>query len=289
MSGLYEGGYLRKSIMVDGKKVAPKLNNFKLYSETTLPQAPRLEGAGLADFLKKAYKKIATTASNVASGISGRVQGVIQGRNDYPPAERDLIAKHGECKITGICLYREQIASGVKKLVNIISLGQFNQVKNKYGIDELYHLMMVITVDNNGVAVPILIEKNDVINIHEYPNISPNAQKQELLISPNFNYTMNQFLDNTQAFMGVDYFTYDSLKNNCQRFIKSFILANPPLEKDNPECLKFVEQDTTGLERDLNPRTKNIFRGVTDLASRFNVLAKGRGFDSQNPNHTFTE
>ena len=86
---LYEGGYLRKSIMVDGKKVAPKLNNFKIYLDslrleeppkkyamgllsnvgTTLPQAPRLEpsefsqpreleGAGLTDFLKKAILSI---------------------------------------------------------------------------------------------------------------------------------------------------------------------------------------------------------------------------------------
>ena len=246
------------------------------------------EGGGLADYLKSAYRKIAEKATAVSSAISGTVQALVSGRDDYPPAERDLIRTYGDSKITGICLYREKLASGVNTLVNVISLGQFNKVKDKYGIDELYHLYMVITVGYNGTSVPILIEKNEVINIHEYPKISPTAQKLELLISPNFDYTFKHFLDDAQGFMGNDYFVYDAITNNCQRFIKSLILANPPLEKDNPECLKFVEQDTTGLERDLSPTSKNIFRGITDLASKFNILAKGKGFDNSNPDHHYT-
>ena len=85
--------------------------------------------------------------------------------------------------------------------------------------------------------------------------------------------------------MGNDYFTYDAMTNNCQRFIKSAILANPPLQQENPEAFRFVEQDITGLQRDLSSTTKNIFKGTTDLAARLNVLAKGRGFDSSNENH----
>ena len=79
-----------------------------------------------------------------------------------------------------------------------------------------------------------------------------------------------------------DYFTYDAMTNNCQRYIKSLILANPPLQQENPEVIKFIEQDTTGLQRDLSPTTKNIFRATTDLASRLNVLARGKGFYGDN-------
>ena len=241
------------------------------------------EGGGLADFLKKAYQK----TKNLVQNVGDRVTGVFSGRGDnYPPAERDLINKYGDNKIVDICLYREKLAKPVNFLVNAISLGQFNKIKNRYGYDDMFHLMMVITLDNN---VPILLEKNEVINIHEYPNISQSAEKMELNTPFNFNTTFKQFLDNAQNFMGADYFSYDPMKNNCQRYIKSLIIANPPLERENPESIKFVEQDTTGLQRDLSPTSQRIFKATTDLAAKLNVLAKGKGFNSDNPNHYYNE
>jgi hypothetical protein len=228
------------------------------------------EGAGLADYLKSAYQK----TKNITQNVSGRITGAIMGRNDYPPAERSIIDRYGNQKIVKICIYREKLDKSINTLVNVISLGQFNKVKNEYGYDHFYHLMMVVTLENN---VPILIEKNEVINLHEYPKINPDAQKMELFIPPNFDMTFKQFLNNGQAFMGNDYFTYDALNNNCQRFIKSLILANR-LGKDNPSIISFIEQDTTGLKRDLSPLTQSLFRKTTDLAARLNVLAKGKGF-----------
>jgi hypothetical protein len=135
---------------------------------------------------------------------------------------------------------------------------------------------MVVTLEG---GIPILVEKNEVINIHEYPNIKPNAQKFELTIPPDFNLTFKQMLDAGQAYMGSDWFTYDAIKNNCQRFIMSILNAQPELIKANPDVGKFVQQDTSGLDRDLSKTSKNLFNGITGLASRLNVLAKGYGFD----------
>ena len=262
-----------------GKKYSKKaLSKDKATRQMRALYANDVEGSGLSDFLVKAYKK----TKNIATNIGDRIVGTIVGRNDYPPAERSLIDRYGDKKITSICLYRHKVADTVNTLVNVISLGQFNKVKNKYGYDDLYHLMMVLTLEG---GIPILLEKNEVINIHEYPTIKPDYQKLELSLPQNFNTTFRQFLSNTQTFMGNDYFTYDAMTNNCQRFIKSAILANPPLQQENPEAFRFVEQDITGLQRDLSSTTKNIFKGTTDLAARLNVLAKGRGFDSSNENH----
>lgn len=238
------------------------------------------EGGGLGDFLLKAYKK----TKNLASNVKDRIVGTIVGRNDYPPAERSLIDRYGDKKISGICIYRHKVADTVNTLVNVISLGQFNKVKNKYGYDDLYHLMMVLTLEG---GIPILVEKNEVINIHEYPTIKPDWQKFELSLPSNWNTTFKQFLANGETYMGNDYFTYDALTNNCQRYIKSLILANPPLQQENPDVIRFIEQDITGLQRDLSSTTKNIFRGTTDLAARLNVLAKGKGFDGSNINHHY--
>jgi len=254
--------------------------------ERRLDDDEDIEGAGLFDFLKNTFQKTKNIASNIASNVSGRIVGTITGRDDYPPAERAIIEKYRDKVITGICIYRHKLDKGVNMLVNTISLGQFNRIKNKYGYDDLYHLMMVVSLEGD---IPILIEKNEVINIHEYPNnIKPDWQKYPLSVPTNWE-TFGVFLDNTRQFMGGDYFTYDALNNNCQRFIKSFIIANPPLQQENPQALQFIEQDTSGLQRDFHPMAKTLFRGITDLASRLNVLAKGRGFDPSNPNHVYNE
>ena len=234
-----------------------------------------IEGGGIFDFLKSAGKKV----SNLASNVGKRITGTILGRNDYPPAERNLIFKYGNMPIKSICLYREPLAKGVNTLTNALSVGQMGQLKKKYGYDEMYHLYMVITVqETQDKFPPILIEKNEVINIHEYPNVNPNAQKLELHLSPKFNYTFKQFLDNGQRVMGSRYFTYDPFDNNCQIFISSLISANPPLEQDNPNANKFILQDVEGLKTELNPISRTLFRGTTGLANRMNVLLKGYGF-----------
>lgn len=254
-----------------------------------------LSGGGLADFLKSAYKKISNTVSSVftapksLSDVGDRIMGFVSGRgDDYPPNVRDIIKQYGECKVVGVSACRQKLSDVITGLVNVISLGDFNKVKNDYNIDDLNHLFMVVSVqDGNNVVTHILVEKNEVINMVVNPTINAEAQKLNLIISPNFKYTFNQLLNNCRSFMGKDYFVYDALTNNCQRFIKSFILSNPPLEKDNPKCLDFVVQDTTPLNRELSSSSKNLFRGVTDLAARFNVLAKGKGFDNSKPEHRY--
>jgi hypothetical protein len=265
----------------------PNPSNDQIAGLTMYNPASDEEGAGFVDMLKSAYNKVAKTTSSFTNAITGRVDALIHGRNDYPPDERELIAKHADCKIVKICLYREKLAGYISKLADVISLGDFSRVKEKHGIDELYHLFMVATVMYNGNEVPILIEKNEVIHLKENPTIKPELPNMPLILTPAFNYTFKELLDNGRAFMGADWFPYNSLLNNCQRFILSIITANPPLLKDNPEAAKFIQQETQGLNRDLSPHTRNFFKGVTDLAAKFNILAKGKGFDGSNPAHQY--
>jgi hypothetical protein len=258
------------------------MNQFR-FGDETHPQLPMTDASG-EGFFGDMFKKVKDVASNVV----GRVSGVFTGRGDnYPPAERAILEKYGNSPIVSLCLYREKVASGVNKLANVISLGQFNKVKNDYGIDQLYHLMLVVSVNYNDQIVPILVEKNEVINLHEYPNIKPEAEKQDLSLPANFNHTFGQLLENGQKFMGSKWFSYDAFTNNCQDFLQAIILSNPPLQKENPTAINFIKQDTSGLTRDLSGTTKNLFSGITTLANRLNVLAKGKGFDPNNIDHHY--
>lgn len=242
------------------------------------------EGGGFLDTLKasklgKALSKTANKLSSFVTNIGQRIQGTITGRDNYPPEVRDIINKYADKKIKQICLYKEPLEQKINMLTNVLSLGHMGQLKKKYGYDEMYHLYMVVTValDQDNYA-SILIEKNEVINMKENPTINPRARKMELLISPKFDYTFKQFLDNGEQAMGSRYFTYDAFDNNCQVYIMSLISANPPLQQDNPNARNFIMQDVQGIKTELNPVTKDIFSGATNLASRLNVLIKGYGF-----------
>jgi len=248
------------------------LAHFKL---TTMSDE-EITGGGIFDFIKSASQKVKDLAQNVGK----RVVGTIFGREDYPPQERNIISTYGNMPIKKICLYREPLQRLVQLGADLISKGQATQLKKKYGFDELYHLYMVISVEESrDKYIPIRLEKNEVINMEVNPNIKPDAEKLELLISPKFNYTLKQFLDNTRNAMGSKFFPYDPFNNNCQVFISSLISSNPPLEQDNPNAHRFVMQDVGGIETEMNPVTKSIFRGTTGLASRLNVLFKGYGFN----------
>lgn len=223
-------------------------------------------GSGLMDFIKKGFKTVKT---------------MINGRNDYPPAERKIISDEGERIIKEIIVYREPLESKVNALVNLISSGKFDEVKKKYGYDEMYHLFMVVKLDND---VRILIEKNEVINIHLNPSIKVTAQSMPVALN-NKKISFKQFLDNGQNYMGDKYFKYDAFTNNCQNYISSLLKSNG---LDNPTVNSFVVQDLGGLTRDMGKTNSDIFRGITDLAAKFNILAKGAGFNGSKHKRNIT-
>ena len=223
-------------------------------------------GSGLMDFIKKGFKTVKT---------------MINGRNDYPPAERKIISDEGEIIIKEIIVYREPLESKVNALVNLISSGKFDEVKKKYGYDEMYHLFMVVKLDND---VRILIEKNEVINIHLNPSIKVTAQSMPVALN-NKKISFKQFLDNGQNYMGDKYFKYDAFTNNCQNYISSLLKSNG---LDNPTVNSFVVQDLGGLTRDMGKTNSDIFRGITDLAAKFNILAKGAGFNGSKHKRNIT-
>ncbi len=214
----------------------------------------------------------------VGGGFLDRLKGVFFGRKDYPPAERKLIEKYGNSKILKIEIYREPLEKMTKLATTILTLGQIDSLKKKYNYDELYHLFLVITVDFGVVNVPIRVEKHEIINIHEYPKIAPNAERFSINLR-GYSGTFREFLKNGENRLGDKYWFYNAFDNNCQIFVLNLLEANPPIIANNPTAKAFIYQDVTGLTADLNPVSKNLINLGTGLKSRLNVLLKGYGDD----------
>jgi len=222
---------------------------------------PDLEsGAGIFDKVKDVYEN-----------VKGRLSGV---RNDYAPSIRKLLKQIGDKQITQIDILRRPVPSILTTIINVISLGKFQETLNKKGFDNVFHLFMKVSY--NGGAV--IVEKNEVINIAPWDDkylkdaTSINVPLQEKQL------TINQLLNGGRKIQGDNWFKYSAFNNNCQMFIKA-ILEGAGLYND--EINKFVFQDLTTLENEAKTASK-VSDFITTTASKFHTLIHGKGLYYQN-------
>ncbi len=185
-------------------------------------------------------------------------------RNEFPPSVRELIKQFGEQQIAAITVCRTPVVSMLQKLMNFLSFGQLQQRLKQYNYDTLYHLYLLIRLNNGTV---FRLEKNHVINmVITQPTMNKFMECRGVNISQSV--TLNTFLLNGISFMGNRFVVYDSIRANCQDFVASLLQANKYITDFN-----FIKQNTD----DLIPKyLEYLNRFVTDTASRGDVLINGR-------------
>ncbi len=223
-----------------------------------------VKGAGFLDSFKSGIKN-----------VYGRVKGFVTGeRLDFNPIIRKLMAVIGDKPIIAMVVIREPIKKYVAILSNIISLGEIDKYKSQYNINSLFHLYAVATL-NDGTLVKW--EKNEEISIDTIkaiPTVNDNFKfvcemsKQQLTFNSMFNKTISK--------IGKEqFYNYNALKNNCQKYIYD----NLSLNGFNDKGLKdFIIQDLSQLTTKLNSTSTSILGGLTNLKKRINILAGGAGF-----------
>jgi len=232
-----------------------------------------LEGAGFFSDVWKVAKRITRTATAPIRAVVQRVGDVARGvRGGYPPNVRSVIGDYGVGTVANIIVRREPIMSFVDKALNVISFGKWNKAKDELNYDKLYHLSMVVSLTMpDGLERAVMMEKNEVINIT--PNFSMSPKMDFVRVPVSQQLTLKEMLDNTQGFMGADYFTYDPFKNNCQRFIDSVLTAN---SLNTPNAHAFIVQPVEELLKRLPGYTGKVARAITDVAAVADVALKGR-------------
>ena len=224
-------------------------------------------GGSFLDSIKSATKN-----------IYGRVRGFITGqRFDYQPAIRKLLDEIKDINVIGITIYREPIKQAVNILANIVSLGEIDKYKDKYNIDDMFHLYAIATLSNNTY---IRFEKNSEIDIQRVNNL-PNLEEKYKFVCkmPNTNTSLPTMLTKTLNTIGQDrFFKYDALNNNCQSFIYN-VLSTNNYNRLNPTMKTFVIQDLSELVKSINPTSQKVMNTLTDTAKRINILTQGAGFN----------
>ena len=224
-----------------------------------------IDGGSFLDSLKSGLKN-----------VYGRVKGFVTGvRDDYQPYVRKLLDEIKGNKIIKLVVIREPIKEAVNMLVNVITVNKVNEFKKDVGVDDLFHLYMIATLDNGKL---IRIEKNAEIDIKEVNSI-PNVNQLNMLnIVITSNLSVNELLNNTRQKIGDRlFFDYDGIKNNCQDFLYNILYMNG-FEASNPTMKSFIKQDLVKLSKNLSQTSKKIMNAITGLGKKTQILINGAGF-----------
>ena len=188
-------------------------------------------------------------------------------RHGPSPQMRNLLKKYGDWQIVQIRIARKPLSNIMQKIGNILTFGQLEEKTKELGYDNLYHLFMVITVQDQSHTKDLLYEKNQVVNLSES---IPNTQ-DSMVIHVTNHLTLDQFIENGIKLQGQAYWTYDVRNNNCQKFILANLQGNGLLHNDIRE---FVDQNAADL---IGPTLGSIANVVTSAASSFDTLQNGAG------------
>lgn len=212
---------------------------------------------------------IVSTVKEVAGKVVKRVSDIFQGmRQRASPSIRQWLEKNGEKKIKKIVVGRKPIQSGVEKVANLLSLGKYEANKKSLGYDKMFHLFMIITLDDGS---SIKLEKEEVPKL----TISSDAGPDKIEVQKQPNVSMNEFIKNAETKAGgTKLWVYDPISQNCQYFVKWCLQGSNLL---TPEVEKFVMQDANKVIEGFSWFQK-LGRAATNIANVADVALHGQGF-----------
>lgn len=188
------------------------------------------------------------------AGIWDRIKNIVK-TNAYKWSTDALLEQIGNGTVTAIQVCRDPIAGAIDTVLNALSLGKWQSLKDQQGTDKFFHLYSIITV--NGQQY--ILEKNANINLAK----NDKSPKEQISIPISNPVTLNQMLERTKQQMGEDrYFQYNAFSNNCQDFLLAFISSNGLL---SPEAQSFIKQDITQLAKEMPEFTKSVSKLATDI------------------------
>jgi hypothetical protein len=193
---------------------------------------------------------------------------------DYREQAKKILYDYGQYNIRSITAVRTPILAPINKLLNIISLNKMQTLKNKYNIDTLYHLGII--VDLYEPNKKFVIEKNEKITITPFKSsyIKNNSQTASVDLKLKKLSLLDLMNNARRKYTDKVFFSYDGTgqagrTNNCQDFIIMLLTASGINE---PNINNFVKQDLDELLKQMSPTFHNIAKKTTDIANKATTI-----------------
>jgi len=231
----------------------------------------------IGSFVKHKYEKakdfIEPIIKDTSKKVKSYINTVFTGRNDYPPAIRELIKKYGNKLIKSITIDRTPVVKALQSVLNFVSGGKFNERLENMPYDQIFHLRIDITFDDGSV---LAVEKNEVINMYEKPVKKEGGEQKQISFIPDGT-TLNSMLEEAKKIQGNKYFDYSAYDNNCQDFIMALLKSsNIGTQQD----YSFIKQDSKSLFKN-DPVLRKFANTVTDIGGKANEIMFGSGLTGE--------
>lgn len=228
-----------------------------------------------ASLTDKSAVCIFQTGGSLLDAIGNPIQTVksaILGNTRLPPKFRKLLETFGDKKVVGLTIVRVPVNSVIKKIVNIISGGQLDKNQKKYNYDQIYHLYLNVFLEGGVAGQPInfSIERNERIDIGK---VRETGEVIGVLGVKNRDITFKQLIENASSRVGEQFFRYDPITSNCQKFVIDILKYSRLL---TPETNEFIKQSAEKIFEN-SPTTYKIAKGITGFAARLKTLINGAG------------
>lgn len=203
--------------------------------------------------------------------------GIFSRKLDFSNKIKKILKKYGDENIVSIRVGRRPINKLVEKAFNIISIGKWNELRQQYYYDKLFHLFLILTLQD---GTKLSLEKNDIVNM----NVNDSRCSESGVDCIELEYPQNSITVNDLVKKPLDrigknnYFVYDPFKLNCQIFIRSVL---EPFGLYNNKVNDFVYQDLTDIIQNLPFYVKWTGKAVTDI-SAFGKKITGAGVKNHN-------
>lgn len=242
---------IAKSKFIKGHFKTKKINKeISLIFGQLKEEHNHLEGAGIKDFIYKPIRKI---------------KEYFKPRQGYNNTTTKNLKLFGDLPIKSLQIVRTPIMNAIDKVLNIVSLGKWSQLKKEYSFDKLFHLALIANVGNKN----LVIEKNEVINVSTSYKMSKDSEVMEVPLNGK-NFTTNEMLNKTLERIGSEkFYLYDGFKFNCQVFVRDCLESEGLYSEKAKE---FLFQDLEELAKKMPAFSKKIMNITTDLGASVNKI-----------------
>lgn len=204
--------------------------------------------------------------------MSNLLRQIIGGRDKLDAKSQKKLDKHGDKVIKEVWITRKPITSQITSLLNVVTSGKFKKEMMANGHDDLFHLQAQVVLEG---GIRMALEKNDTVKISRVPAPGPDIEKRQIKVRKPI--TLNEAYENTIKKYGRDpkeVFGYDSLTNNCQRFVSNFLKGNASAFRSTTQDKAFVTQDLKFLLEHF-PFIPSVSKIATDIGNRIGVILTG--------------
>ena len=165
--------------------------------------------------------------------------------------------EYGNQNIVKMEAIRVPLSNALNTMLNLITLGKVNREKVKQNIDHLYHLKIEMILDN---GVKLTNEKDGLAKLFVGGIRNDKQESREVLICHPIK--LIDFISNAINLMTeYNYTHYDSVTNNCQKFVYESLRANHLL---SPYLYNFIDQEQL-VNNLFNKSQRDMMKKTTDL------------------------